>query len=144
MLGTREKSLNCIYNCNNTINNKEKAMTEAKPVLLYVEDEQLLQELIDGIVGDRFDVVSVGNLAGAREFLGDEAGKADFILLDLVLPDGSGLDLVSEIRERGDVVPIVIFSAHEVTNAILGVDGVLLKGSDPEQILEVIDSKLAG
>lgn len=119
-------------------------MADAKPLLLHVEDDQILNELIVGVLGDRCEVEHVESLKAAREYLGDKPGKADMILLDLVLPDGSGLDLVSEIRNRGDAVPIVIFSAHEVTSEILGVNGVMLKGSDPGEIREIIDSHLAG
>lgn len=73
----------------------------------------------------------------------------DLVMMDLTLPDGSGLELLKELREADDTLSVLIFSMHEellyarrVIHA--GGKGYLLKGAPPEKILEAVEQVLAG
>ncbi len=111
-----------------------------KPRILHVEDEDFLREYIHRILDDDFIVINAGRLDEAVDILRND--RIDLVLLDLVLPDGSGLDLVERIRDCDRHVPVVVFSAHEVTDAIIGVNGVIVKGTPPAQIYESISGCL--
>ncbi|TKA94220.1 response regulator, partial [Cereibacter changlensis] len=72
--------------------------------ILIVEDDSVL---LDGLqVGLRlagFSPESVATIDDARGALA--AGRFDALVLDLMLPDGSGLDLLAELRAARDPVP---------------------------------------
>ncbi|MDQ6618413.1 MAG: sigma-54 dependent transcriptional regulator [Pseudomonadota bacterium] len=79
------------------------------PVALIVDDDPNaragLQELV---AAEGFSTVGAATLAEAREAL---ANKPDIVLLDLMLPDGSGLDLLRE-TDRQLEMPIVVTTGH--------------------------------
>jgi DNA-binding NarL/FixJ family response regulator len=73
--------------------------------------------------------------------------KADAALLDRSLPDADGLDLVSEIRDAGiKVIMLTIADTdEEIFEAIAaGVDGYVVKSSDPDLVLAAIRSVCDG
>lgn len=109
--------------------------------VLHVEDEEFLREYVRRVLGDGYEILHAANLGEAMDvFSGNDI---DLVLLDLVLPDGSGLDLVDKIRDADARVPILVFSAHEVTDQIIGVNDVIVKGTPPEQMLDKIENCLA-
>lgn len=62
-----------------------------------------------------------GDLAAAREFLRDFT--VDIVLLDLTLPDGDGMTLLSELRGRDDQTPVLILTARDaVQDRVSGLD----------------------
>lgn len=74
-------------------------------------------------------------------------GGADVALLDRNLHDEDGLALVPELKRRGIKVIMLTVAeeAHEIREAVdLGVDGYVLKTSEPEQILQAIDAVCQG
>lgn len=68
----------------------------------------------------------------------------DLVLLDIGLPDGSGLDLLGMIHERLDSPKVVIFSAYDVTEEYLDkVSAVLVKSrTSNEQLLDTITAAI--
>lgn len=96
------------------------------PRVLHVEDEPDVRAVVGAILKGRCDLVPADSVAAARKALATE--KFDLVLLDICLPDGSGLDLIDFIEQY--VVPprIIIFSASEVTEEYANkVSGVLVK-----------------
>jgi DNA-binding response OmpR family regulator len=78
--------------------------------LLLVEDElNILENNRRFFEGEGYSVLLAGNLARAREHLAREAPGA--IVLDIMLPDGNGLDLLKELRETGSKIPIIMLTA---------------------------------
>jgi DNA-binding NtrC family response regulator len=70
--------------------------------LLLIEDEALLgTELARHFRGGAWQVVLVADLASARRALLDDELAPLVVLSDMQLPDGSALDLLAEVRERG-------------------------------------------
>lgn len=112
--------------------------------ILHVEDDADLRSVVAAIVGTDAAVESAGDLEEARRKLASE--HFDLVLLDLALPDGSGLELLPLLSRVDPPTPVVIFSAHEVDREVAGqVASVLVKSqtSNP-QLLERIRSVLAG
>lgn len=83
-----------------------------RPRVLYVEDDPDLQRISGSLLGAGVDVVPAGTLEEARRALSE--GTFDLVVLDVVLPDGSGLALVEELAAGAlRDVPVVIFSSTE-------------------------------
>ena len=86
------------------------------PQVLLVEDEPAEREALARIVGTQgFKVAAAGTLREARSLLKEQPG---LILSDLVLPDGSGLELLDEVREAGSAEFIIITGNASVDTAI--------------------------
>jgi DNA-binding response OmpR family regulator len=70
--------------------------------------------------------VTAGTLAQAREEI--RKRTPDLIILDLGLPDGSGMELLPEIGADGSGIPVVVYSAQEADAQLIGrVEAVLTK-----------------
>ncbi len=90
--------------------------------LLIVEDDPVLADGLGAglrLAGATVDVL--GSCADARAAL--EVAQFDAVVLDVMLPDGSGLDLLKELRAAGDRTPVLLLTAlDDVTNRIEGLD----------------------
>jgi DNA-binding NarL/FixJ family response regulator len=89
-------------------------------------------------------IVQALNLAEARERLARE--RFELVILDLALPDGSGLELLPALGSLEPPTPVLIFSAHEVDKAVAGrVAAVLVKSqTSNRELLERIRAALKG
>src|SRR6266446_4702280 len=83
----------------------------AKPLtVLVVDDEPPIRRFLrTSLVASGYRIVEAEDAAGAMRLLAAE--KPDLVILDLGLPDRSGLELIGEIRENS-AVPIVVLSAR--------------------------------
>jgi DNA-binding response OmpR family regulator len=89
--------------------------TQDTRVLLLVEDNpgdaQLVSELLSEQQRERFQIIHVPAVAAAVHTL--QSTPIDVIVLDLGLPDGSGVDVVKAMREVAADVPIVVLTGLE-------------------------------
>ncbi|MPQ44803.1 response regulator transcription factor [Clostridium tarantellae] len=91
-----------------------------KNILLVEDDRAVALAVIYSLKKEGFNVCHATNLKLARTMFND---KVDLILLDLMLPDGDGYELCTEIREKGNEVPIIFMTAcDEESNIVLGLD----------------------
>lgn len=90
--------------------------------LLIVEDDPLIADsLIEGLTPLGNTVETFSSLREARSAIA--VGQFDLLVLDLGLPDGSGLALLSELRKKGDVTPVMILTARDgVAERVQGLD----------------------
>ena len=90
--------------------------------ILVVEDDEILFDAIrTGLVLEGFAVDAVETIADAREAA--ETVDYDAVVLDIGLPDGTGLDLLGEWRKAGRSVPVLLLTAHNSTrDRIEGLD----------------------
>jgi DNA-binding NarL/FixJ family response regulator len=117
--------------------------------IMIVEDHPIfLHGLTDFLSRNGHEICCVArSRADALEKL--SASHADVAILDVHLPDGSGIDLVSEIRGQKLAIATILLSgamtSQECKQAMAqGVNGMLLKDSDPDIVLRCIDSVLMG
>ena len=97
--------------------------------ILVVEDEESIRELlVMGLEEEGFEVVAVGDGQTALSKCQVQAPQPqdfpfDLIVLDLMLPQVSGLDLCRFLRYQGNHVPILIVSAKTTeTDRVLGLE----------------------
>lgn len=90
--------------------------------ILVVEDSTPTRELLArSLEAAGFEVTFASRLATARRHLED--GSFDVIVLDVMLPDGSGLDLCREMRAHDVLTPILFLTARgDVEDRIAGLD----------------------
>jgi len=107
--------------------------------LLIVEDEPDIREsLEDFFRRQEFLVTAAGSARDAHTALSNDSFS--MILLDLLLPDGDGLDLLSRIRRAGDHTPVIVLTARgEEKQRILG----LKRGADDYLVKPFSLSELA-
>ena len=86
--------------------------------LLIVEDDQTLNEgLCMALRQDDRKIISCDCLKTARTQLA--LGIIDFVLLDINLPDGSGLDLLKEIKKQKPSLPVILLTANDTDRDIV-------------------------
>ncbi|MBV0892691.1 response regulator transcription factor [Paracoccus sp. Z118] len=90
--------------------------------LLIVEDDPVLSDgLSVGLSLSGFTTDAVGILADARAALA--GGGFAGVVLDIMLPDGSGLELLAELRAAGSRIPILLLTARDqVRDRVSGLD----------------------
>ena len=109
--------------------------------ILVIEDEPDIRKNLEyNLVREGFKVSSVGSLSDANETLKNNVFS--LILLDLMLPDGSGLDLCKKIKGNPETesIPIIILTAKDdevdrVVGFELGADDYVTK---PFSVRELI------
>ena len=84
--------------------------------LLIVDDEASLRDFLSIVFEEEgWGVETAGSLAEARIALAKH--EPDIILCDLMLPDGSGIDLVREVKAATPSVTVVMITAHTSTKS---------------------------
>ena len=101
-----------------------------KHIFLLEDDETLGRGIAMALTGPETEVTCRTSLAKAREALTEE--RFDLLILDVNLPDGSGLTLLRQVREEGDAVPVILLTANdleldEVTGLEAGADDYITK-----------------
>ena len=78
--------------------------------LLCVEDERdLLENNCRFFINEGYKVLAAENLAKTREHL--KKNTPDCIILDIMLPDGNGLEFLKELRSQGNYIPVLMLTA---------------------------------
>lgn len=90
-------------------------------VLLVEDTPRLAQAVAEILRGERYLVDVASTRAQAEEFA--VSGAYDMILLDIMLPDGSGIDALRGLRAAGDATPVILLTARNaVADRVAGLD----------------------
>jgi two-component system, OmpR family, KDP operon response regulator KdpE len=118
----------------------------ASPVkVLVVDDEPPIRKLLRmGLGTQGYHILDAPSAKAALELMADEP---DLVILDLGLPDMQGLELLRQIRERREDVPIVVLSSRgeevaKVQALDLGADDYVTKPFGMEELLARIRTAL--
>ena len=100
-----------------SLNNILKLNFGSTPTALYVEDDEDLVAVTKATLKDIVSINAVGTLKEAKREL--MARDFDLIILDVGLPDGSGLELMQEVKPSGkSLTPVIILSGEEMTQSV--------------------------
>ncbi len=111
--------------------------------VLVVDDEELARNNVCEILRDAgYEALEAGDLNQAHAFL--DSGSADIILLDVMLPDGSGLTLLDRIALENPSPPVILITAFgEVDMAVdamkKGAQDFLQKPLDLDRLLQAVE-----
>jgi two-component system OmpR family response regulator len=116
------------------------------PHILIVDDDLEIRKLLGRYLTDQGYRVS---LASDRRTMADALliNEVSLIVLDVLLPDGSGLDICRDIRREGSEIPVIILTAlkEDVDRIIgleIGADDYLGKPFNPRELLARIRAVL--
>ncbi|ODS01277.1 two-component system response regulator [Methyloceanibacter superfactus] len=123
--------------------------TESCTVLL-VDDHPLFRCGVAQLIAAQPDFEVVGEAASSSEGVSMAASlKPDLVLMDLHMRDSNGLDALKQIKESGldtHVIMLTVSDAEQdfVRAVRAGAEGYLLKGSEPEEILDKLRQAARG
>ncbi len=121
-----------------------------KPTVFIVDDETLLLRTLSNALRDEgFEVFSAQSAEGGTTVLSELKQNVDVMVLDVKLPDRSGLDLLEEQRNNGYVGPVIVMTAFDSPDSErrcrqLSVDSYLRKPFDLDAMLGTIRGLVEG
>ena len=121
-------------------------MNAHTPQILVVDDDPEIRKLLARYLESQgFRVLLAATCADLRERL--STNKIDLIVLDVMLPDGSGLDLCRDLRGERSAIPIILLTAlkEDVDRIIgleIGADDYLGKPFNPRELVARIRAVL--
>lgn len=130
----------------NRVNEVEQMDFRENFSILIVDDEKSLLENLYNFLKDKGfkDVYTAKNLKESRFKL--KNFNIDLIVLDLMLPDGSGFDLLKEVRQNSNVAVIILSALDGIDDRREGfenkADDYLVKPFFPDELLWRIDAVL--
>jgi two-component system, OmpR family, response regulator len=120
--------------------------TAASPEILVVDDDHEIRSLLCRYLDEQgFRVSAVGDVRGCKDTL--TRRTPDLIVLDVMLPDGSGLDLCRDLRHRDTRIPVILLTAlkediDRIVGLEIGADDYLAKPFNPRELLARIRAVL--
>jgi DNA-binding NarL/FixJ family response regulator len=118
--------------------------------IAIVDDHAMVRAGLRQFFSDQADFEVVAEAASGREAQElVRQGGLDVVLMDISMPDQSGVDVLSAIKARAPELPVLIFSgfaeAHYATRLLRqGASGYLNKDCDPEEIVKAIRTVIRG
>ena len=114
------------------------------------EDHKMVAEGLQKSINESGIATVTGvsyNLAESRKVLAFEI--PDVLLLDLSLPDGSGIDFCTEMRQKHPTMKILILTSHDeysIAKWVMnnGASGYILKTSPSEEVIDGIETVMKG
>ena len=117
---------------------------DSKPRILHIEDDPDVLQVVSVILQDVAEVSHAANLQQTQQQLA--TNSFDLVILDLELPDGSGLELLPQLKcQSKRSVPVVVFSAQDLgQDAARKVEATLVKSrTSNQELLDTIKSLIA-
>ncbi len=118
--------------------------------VFVADDHALFRQGVKALLSEEPDLAVAGEAGTAKETLQRMRSEAwDILLLDISLPDGSGIDLLRQIRPHKPDLPILILSMHPeeqfaVNLLRAGANGYITKDAVPQQVVQAIRTLLQG
>jgi len=118
--------------------------------IAIVDDHAMVRAGLRQFFSDQADFAVVAEASNGREALDAvRRGGIDVVLLDISMPDQSGIDALAAIRARAPELPVLIltgFAEQHYAKALLrqGASGYLNKDCDPEEIVKAVRTVARG
>lgn len=117
--------------------------------IVLADDHPMIQAAVEAMLrGSDYELAAKAG-TGAEALQAIEEQDPEIVVLDIQMPEGTGLDVLRKIRSSGDNRKVVLLTASIdeagfAESLKLSVDGVLLKTSDPALLIDCLDSVKAG
>ena len=117
--------------------------------MFVADDHALFREGVKSLLAEESDLAVAGEAGTAGRRCSAFHEGWDILLLDISLPDGSGVDLLRQIRPHKPALPILILSMYpEEQYAVnllrAGANGYITKDAVPQQVVQAIRTLLQG
>ena len=118
--------------------------------ILVVDDHPIIRQGLERLFSAEPDLVVAAEADSSDDALQILDRQAiDFVVLDIGLRQGSGLDLIGQIRTRRPDLPVLVLSMHQersYAERVLrsGAQGYIMKQADPAEIVPAVRRILAG
>jgi DNA-binding response OmpR family regulator len=119
--------------------------TAAKQILVVEDDAAIRRGIVDALEFEGYRTVQAANGRAGR----DAAVRldCDLLLLDLVLPEADGLDILAEVRQARPTLPVIILTARgdeadRVKGLRLGADDYVVKPFSLQELLARVEAVL--
>lgn len=112
--------------------------------VLIADDHAIVREGLKRIMADTPDIVVAGEASSGAELLRTaRTGAWDVVLMDLALPDMSGLELLPELRRECPDLPVLVLSMYPeeqyaVRAVKAGAAGYVHKGNPPDELITAL------
>jgi DNA-binding NtrC family response regulator len=126
---------------------RQKYMAETKGKILVIDDEAEIRESLETLlVFEGYEVDTAPD--GTRGLAALESKPYDLVLLDLMMPDRPGLDVLADLRRRDAETPVAVITAYgSVENAVsaikLGANDFITKPWNNDKLLLEIDQTIS-
>ena len=123
---------------------------KAKKQVFLVDDHPIVRQALTELINQQEDMAICGEAEGAAAALRSIAAlKPDIAIVDLTLKEGTGLDLVKDLKLRQPELPVLVLSMHdEATYAerLLrsGARGYVMKNEASDKVVAALRRVLAG
>ncbi len=118
----------------------------AQPHILIVDDDKRIRELLQSyLIENRYNVSLASSAAQARERM--RGIVFDLMILDVMMPGETGLSLITQLRQDGSGIPVLMLSAlsegqDRIAGLQSGSDDYLSKPFEPQELLLRLKSLL--
>ncbi|KIA86541.1 response regulator transcription factor [Flavobacterium sp. AED] len=118
--------------------------------VVLTDDHVFVRDGIKSLLENEVNIEVVGEATDGLEALKIiEKVKPDLLILDIRMPNLTGIEVVEKLRAQNNMVKIVMLSMHESEEYVLksikaGADGYLLKGSSKEEFLKAVHTVANG
>jgi two-component system nitrate/nitrite response regulator NarL len=118
--------------------------------VVLADDHVFVRDGIKSLLENEANIEVVGEATDGLEALKTvEINKPDLLILDIRMPNMTGIEVVEKLRSENNMVKIVMLSMHESEEYVLksiraGADGYLLKGSSKEEFLKALHTVANG
>ncbi len=126
-------------------------MSDRKPIrVLIADDHAVLRAGLRLLLNNQGDMVTIGEASTARETLERAADlQPDVILLDITMPDTSGLNILRLLHERAPAARVLVLTMHADEDYLrealrLGAAGYVVKSAADQELLAAIRAVMRG
>jgi len=118
--------------------------------VVLADDHVFVRDGIKSLLENEANIEVVGEATDGLEALKSvEINQPDLLILDIRMPNLTGIEVVEQLRSQNNLVKIVMLSMHESEEYVLksikaGADGYLLKGSSKEEFLKALHTVSEG
>lgn len=118
--------------------------------VVLADDHVFVRDGIKSLLENESNIIVVGEATDGQEALTVVATeKPDLLIVDIRMPQYTGIEVVEKIRQENNPVKIVVLSMHESEEYVLqsikaGADGYLLKGASKEEFLKALHTVANG